>query len=364
MDPPGFLAPVQRFHARSDFSDFVVKTKERDFLLHRVVMCSQSEYFEKICTSNFQVTPDELSEQMANLTGFLGAIEKAAVQQETGPCGPEHGVGYTLANWYWDSHRAGVHDRQGYADVTQAAAQHAMITSAQMYIMGERFLIPGLKVLALKHFGAAVTIVEVQRAGYTRVQWGAPWKWDFGVLSGLVDNVYSNTTQNDLAFKEPLCRFLAPLLMKGVTENKKDMRFFQAVMTNHWDFTRGLMRYSSMTTIQNPSRFLWDAKYDQSLPPDLSIDGYCPQCGRDTDHGPKNCEASKEACEVHTESSLVHPGWGDVYVWSDWRDAIHWTCLDCLNKFCPNQKYNFTKPKTLEWMRAEREAIAEECRED
>ncbi|TLD23232.1 hypothetical protein PspLS_07053 [Pyricularia sp. CBS 133598] len=364
MSPLDFVSPLECYYGKPDFSDIVVKCKDRDFQLHRVILCSQSAYFRTLCTTEFQdsatsivtledidgqnfdrvvsflytgsyvdlddeslrlpippqitqVTPSETITQLQNLSGFLGAIDRSYEQNVDG-FGPGYAVGYTLPNWYWDSHNVGNHSMEEYSNITAEAVKHALTTSAQMYILGERFLIPSLKILALKHFGAAVTIAEADGAGMCSQDLVPGGGLDFGFLGRLVENVYTFTMDKDLALKEPLCRLLVPCLKNGSMQD--NWYLFPSTMLGYCDFTRGIMRCDELTDYQATQNPLVAKDEDKEL--------------------------------------VLHPAWPRLKDGSDLRNLLHWTCVFCNSQFCPNQKHNFSKPKCLAWMRAERAAIA------
>ncbi|KAH8841736.1 hypothetical protein MCOR07_006835 [Pyricularia oryzae] len=124
MRPFDFVRPLKRYYDKPDFTDIVVKCKDREFQFHRVVLCSQSAYFHTLCTAKFQdsvtsvvtlediegqdfhrvvsflytgsyvnlddeslrlpippqitqVTPLETMTQLQNLSGFLGVIDRS-----------------------------------------------------------------------------------------------------------------------------------------------------------------------------------------------------------------------------------------------------------------------------------------------
>lgn len=421
MRPLDFVRPLKRYYDKPDFTDIVVKCKDREFQLHRVVLCSQSAYFHTLCTAKFQVrrkvqplrlgsqhesyfflcgfqdsvtsvvtlediegqdfhrvvsflytgsyvdlddeslrlpippqitqvTPLETMTQLQNLSGFLGVIDRS-YDQDDEEIGPEYAVGYTLSNWYWDSHNVGNHSMEDYSEVTADAVKHALATSAQMYILGERFLIPSLKILALKHFGAAVTIAEADVATMGSKGLGPGDGLDFAFLGRLVENVYTITMDKDLALKEPLCRLIVPFLKDGSMQDNWDL--FPSRMTGYCDFTRGIMRYSMMTIIPDPRQFLDEISHNYYA---TSMNyGYCPKCEELTDYRAR--QNPSLAKDEDKEIVQTHPAWPVLGDGSDLRNLLHWTCVFCDSQFCPNQKHNFSKPKTLAWMRAERAAI-------
>lgn len=49
-----------RFLASAKYHDLVIECQETEFHVHRVVVCSGSTFFEKMCDSGFKVSPSNL----------------------------------------------------------------------------------------------------------------------------------------------------------------------------------------------------------------------------------------------------------------------------------------------------------------
>ncbi|KAF2469470.1 uncharacterized protein BDR25DRAFT_289037 [Lindgomyces ingoldianus] len=131
---------ILRHFEDAQFSDLVVRCRDDEYHVHRVIMCSHSQWFAKVCA---KTSPETITQ-----TIDLGADDPDAVDAMLQYC-------YQL----------------DYADkfLGLSSAGYTIYTLTphiDIYLLAERYSIPGLKQLALEKFevrAAVLSRVEVNK---------------------------------------------------------------------------------------------------------------------------------------------------------------------------------------------------------
>ncbi|KAL8367056.1 hypothetical protein RB599_010967 [Gaeumannomyces hyphopodioides] len=233
------------------YSDLVVTCKSQTFNAHRVVLCSQSEFFDKACGGPFIEAssgkidlPDDdpaLVQKLMDFfyTGDYTQTTKASDGCESKPTSRSPTV----------AHAAGGQKGAEVSDDTCSI----LFDEAKVYIMADKFIIPALKDISLERF----------RSAANRAEGMSSWQCDSFPL--VADEIYNSTTRSDLALKEILCRLLV-----NKRGNKELWSSMQPVFRKHGDLATGVLNY-------------WNGDYGTLK---------CPRCPRCAQVG--NCDGVRK----------------------------------------------------------------------
>lgn len=223
------------------YSDLVVACKSQTFNAHRVVLCSQSEFFDKACSGPFI----EASSGKIDLPDD----DPALVQK--------------LMDFFYTGDYAQTTKASDGSEVPDDTCS-ILFDEAKVYIMADKFIVPDLKEISLERFRSAAKRAESMSS----------WQCDSFPL--VADEIYNSTTRSDLALKEILCRLLVS--KRG---NKELWSSMQPVFRKHGDLATGVLNH-------------WNGDYGALKCPNCGRVGqcagvrngncHCPSCGRNHRH--------------------------------------------------------------------------------
>ncbi|KAK5730471.1 hypothetical protein LTR15_000408 [Elasticomyces elasticus] len=197
--------------ASEKYSDLTIECDGRKFKVHRVVMCSASPVIAGACDNNMKEREE-------------GVIEHNEYDADT----VERMIQYVYTQTY-DVDKAGPSGaaedmvKPAFHDTTSADINDVLIAHARVFVIGDYYDLPGLKVLAVERFAEAATAV---------------WK-----LEGFIDvikEVYELTGPNHHEIREALRQ----IAVEHITELMQSDEFAGnlATMEGVQNFTVDLLR--------------------------------------------------------------------------------------------------------------------------
>jgi hypothetical protein len=113
----------------------------------------------------------------------------------------------------------------------QAQLEFELMAIARLYIMADKLIVPGLKILCASQFKRLVSTV-ISMSGWTFCLDNRP------CLSSLVDIIYNRLPSGDLELKEQTCRLVA-----AKWEEDGLWKTMQPVVKENSEFTWGFLDY-------------------------------------------------------------------------------------------------------------------------
>ncbi|KAL8878743.1 MAG: hypothetical protein Q9198_003517 [Flavoplaca austrocitrina] len=192
-----FLQGLLKFEKSGDFTVFTIACGDREWKVHRVVICSHSKYFWKTCQSGFK-------------EGETGAI----VLKEENPAVIAKLVNYFYKFDYDDSDVKDAHSDKDNREQppAQDCKPSKLEFNALMYFAGDKYDIGGLKILAKAKFSAALVQGWDQEDHFPEA----------------IRLVYENTVSSDRGLRE--C--LKPMLVVHKQQLQSNEKFMDLVETN------------------------------------------------------------------------------------------------------------------------------------
>lgn len=151
------MAANLRLFQSGDFADLVVKCQDREWKVHRAIVCQHSRYFERMCKSGFRVRSsryqDERYTDWASSESITGVIDL----QEEEPEMVERMLIYLYVLDYNTAPATSLQpDTVFQVDRNDKELKAQLITHVAMYAMADRYDIPSLSVAAKAKFAAQI----------------------------------------------------------------------------------------------------------------------------------------------------------------------------------------------------------------
>ncbi|KAH8894295.1 POZ domain-containing protein [Thozetella sp. PMI_491] len=254
------FSSISKLFLSDKFTDMTIRCPGREFKAHRAVVCTQSTFFDKALTGGFEeslsgvvqlpqadptvlekflqflytgnyndgvlpstmpsaaamMTPQELQVALAVKPGEI-VVEEAEqdeteydseLDDEEGENDPEE----EYNEFCGDSGKAGELNSN---DEPEQRDARAMFLSLRVYLMADQFDVPALRLLARDRF------YREAEALYHNCN----------AFPDVVDELYDNTRQNDIAMREGIARLVANRL-----EDDEFKQKLEPVMRKHGDF--------------------------------------------------------------------------------------------------------------------------------
>jgi len=172
---------------------------------------------------------DEPDEEYESDESVNDEVSDAGGEAKSSNVLPHHGLAtrlHELADDFWIEEKA----RQLHRDL-HPQVELELLLPLRLYVMGDKFDVPALKLLARDRFFRAAEL-----------------SWRVAdCFPEVVDELYTNTPPTDVALREIVCRLVAV----GIKYDDQSLRM-EEVMQKHGDFAVGVMNYSLVL-----ERFIW-----------------------------------------------------------------------------------------------------------
>ncbi|KAL8840578.1 MAG: hypothetical protein Q9170_001264 [Blastenia crenularia] len=218
------------------YSDLVIVCEGRKWEVHRLIVCTRSEYFKKACQSGFK--------EAETATVELAEVDPLMINE--------------LINYLYNCD----YEDGGQSDDNEERRNDSERTSinAGMYIIGDRYGLSGLRDLAKAKFAAAIIK-----------------GWEGENLPEIIRTIYENTLSTDRQLRGCLVSTLKNHIQKLYTREA-----FMKVVETHGEFAVDLIKVwgapneSTHQTVNRPPRR--NCAYCES---EISRDyARCQYCGR------------------------------------------------------------------------------------
>ncbi|KAK4461260.1 hypothetical protein QBC42DRAFT_178888, partial [Cladorrhinum samala] len=165
-------------YSSGEYSDLVISCGGREYHVHRNIVCTQSEFFSAACRGSFKARkislPDDDPRLIHIMVHYLCHFDyDIQLQHECFRLAP------------LETGRDGTNVNESVGDI--------LLTHAKVYALAEKYLIRGLKAVALRQFKAAAAVSE-----------------DIDDFFGAALVVYESTIENDRGLRdvvvETLCK--------------------------------------------------------------------------------------------------------------------------------------------------------------
>ncbi|KAI6380912.1 hypothetical protein MCOR25_001438 [Pyricularia grisea] len=264
-----------------EFKDVTVFCGSETFKLHKAIFCSNSQYFTKALCGGFEDAENseielasEDSETFERLVQFCysGTYLDCATKFEQESQNHGFGAHYLSPAELFAKYQSlpgllgaagpslpkaktevGAKSLREQDEITfpaspgaMAAIERSILIAGRVYIMAEMLLMPAAKVLALERFRAGVDdIINADLPGF------APTS----ELIELIDNLYTNLLDTDVAVKEPICLLIAlkrlePKFWDSVSPMMRNNGALAVGVTNYIN----LLIPSNIIVVRTPSK--------------------------------------------------------------------------------------------------------------
>ncbi|OCL06890.1 hypothetical protein AOQ84DRAFT_378197 [Glonium stellatum] len=134
-DPASYMtAGLMRYFDSAEFSDLIVRCRDDEYHVHRIIMCSQSQFFAKACAERFKDFKPPIIDLSADDPEAIDAMLQYCYQLDyADKFLGLNSTGYTI---------------------------YTLTPHIDVYLIAEKYCIPGLKKLAVDKFEARATVLS------------------------------------------------------------------------------------------------------------------------------------------------------------------------------------------------------------
>ncbi|KAK4194182.1 hypothetical protein QBC40DRAFT_311651 [Triangularia verruculosa] len=138
------ISSLKGLYSSGEYSDLVISCGGKDYHVHRAIVCTQSEFFSTACRASFKAKgkiplPDDDPRLVHIMVHYLYHFD------------------YDVQLQYGRSHFDGLKTDGDETNVNEPIGE-VLLTHAKVYALAEKYLIRGLKAVALRQFKAAATV--------------------------------------------------------------------------------------------------------------------------------------------------------------------------------------------------------------
>ncbi|KAL8768425.1 MAG: hypothetical protein Q9209_005331 [Squamulea sp. 1 TL-2023] len=225
------LVQLSNAQKTDKYHDLIISCKGTEWRVHRVIVCTQSEYFEKACQTGLK-------------EGKTGRIDL----KEEDPAMIDRLVNYLYKCNYDDYATLPLTNSQRQFPAEYPIQTRQLACIVDMYVRGDRYQIAGLKDLSKAKFSAAL-----------------PNRWNKENLLDVIWTIYDNTVSSDRGLRD--C--LTPILREHAPELRSHAAFKN--MLKNQEFATDFIEAWTSSDRQGPQAafrqcpscnklFSWDAK--------------------------------------------------------------------------------------------------------
>ncbi|KAL8778189.1 MAG: hypothetical protein Q9213_007525 [Squamulea squamosa] len=164
------LAELASTRKNNEYHDLIISCKGTEWRVHRVIVCTQSEYFKKACQAGFQ-------------EGKTGCIDL----KEEDPTMIDRLVNYLYSCDYDDYATLPLTNSQRQFPAEYPIQTRQLACVVNMYVIGDRYEIAGLRNLSKAKFSTAL-----------------PIRWNKENFLDIVRTIYDDTVPSDRGLRDCL----------------------------------------------------------------------------------------------------------------------------------------------------------------
>lgn len=144
------MANIDRFYGDKRFSDFTVICHGKEYHVHRVLVSTQSKWFEACCTA--YVLPQSSRRKMLRsiIRPFKEAADRSVTLHEDDPVAIERMFEFFYQGTYYGFINS------AYPDMEEKGPSNSAQLHAYVYVVAEKYDCPALRLYALENFAREV----------------------------------------------------------------------------------------------------------------------------------------------------------------------------------------------------------------
>ncbi|EGZ70092.1 hypothetical protein NEUTE2DRAFT_68748, partial [Neurospora tetrasperma FGSC 2509] len=200
-------------YSSGEYSDLVISCGGMEYYIYRAIVCIQSEFFSAACRGSFKARKIDLLDDDLRLIYIIV---------------------YYLYHFDYDvrlqHERSGFDglEMDGYGTNVNEPAADALLTHAKIYALAEKYLISGLKAVALRQFKAAATVsLDIDDfLGAALVVYESTIEDDRGLRDVVVETLYEHSEWLDEEKVRDVVKELGALTYDMVIYMRQKHRFY------------------------------------------------------------------------------------------------------------------------------------------
>ena len=180
------MAANLRLFLSGDFADIIVKCQNREWKVHRAIICQHSRYFETMCKSGFIVRSSRPQYERCSNSRLLGKHHERDYLTRRRTAMVERMLLYLYASDYSTASTTCLQSNTILPDLHGEEELNAVLaTHVRMYAMADKYIIPSLSVVAKSKFAARVQEM-----------------WPISGLPGIANEVFTSVSSCDRELKD------------------------------------------------------------------------------------------------------------------------------------------------------------------
>ncbi|KAH7625221.1 hypothetical protein SMAC4_12941 [Sordaria macrospora] len=209
------ISSLKGLYSSGEYSDLVISCGGREYHVHRAIVCTQSEFFSAACRGSFKEAQEgkiDLPEDDPRLV---------------------HIMVHYLYHFDYDvqlqQERSGFDglEMDGYGTNVNGPVADTLLTHAKIYALAEKYLVRGLKAVALRKFKAAATVsLDIDDfLGAALVVYESTIEDDRGLRDVVVETFYKHSKWLDKEKVRDVVKELGALTYDMVIYMRQKRRF-------------------------------------------------------------------------------------------------------------------------------------------